>query len=78
MKNNYFINLILLILLTAICVKAEIYSNERANLTVDINGLGDVKTVGEAINKVPEDNKKRFVIYIKKGIYIEQIRVPAK
>jgi hypothetical protein len=33
--------------------------------------------VGEAINKVPENNTKRFVISIKPGTYTEQIRIPA-
>ncbi|HEY0659640.1 MAG TPA: pectate lyase, partial [Pyrinomonadaceae bacterium] len=41
------------------------------------DGTGDVKTVGAAIAKVPENNEKRFVIRIKKGVYDEQIRIPA-
>lgn len=77
MKKLYFGNLILLILLSAICVRAEFFSNIKADLTVDVNGKGDTKTVGEAIAKVPENNKKRFVIFIKQGVYEEQIRIPA-
>ncbi|MDQ3063614.1 MAG: pectinesterase family protein, partial [Acidobacteriota bacterium] len=77
MKNIYFGNLILLVLLSAICARAEFFSNKKADLTVDANGGGDVKTVGEAIAKVPENNKKRFVIFIKPGVYNEQIRIPA-
>jgi PelA/Pel-15E family pectate lyase len=49
----------------------------KPNLIVSANGRGDVKTVSEAIAKVPENNKKRFVILIKRGIYDEQIRIPA-
>ncbi len=49
----------------------------KANLTVAADGSGDVKTVSEAIGRVPENNKTRFVIFIKKGVYNEQIRVPA-
>lgn len=41
------------------------------------DGNGDFKTVSEAIEKVPENNKKRFTIFIKKGVYVEQIRIPA-
>lgn len=77
MKKLYFGNLILLVLLSAICVRAEIFSNIKADLTVDVNGKGDTKTVSEAIAKVPENNQKRFVIFIKQGVYKEQIRIPA-
>ena len=77
MKKLYFGNLTLLILLSAICVRAEFFSNIKADLTVNMNGKGDTKTVGEAIAKVPENNKKRFVIFIKQGVYKEQIRIPA-
>ncbi len=55
-------------------------SNVLANkydLIVDSTGKGDVKTVQEAIAKVPENNKKRFTIFIKPGVYDEQIRIPA-
>jgi PelA/Pel-15E family pectate lyase len=48
-----------------------------ADLTVAADGSGDVKTVTEAINRVPENNTKRFVIRIKPGRYVEQVRVPA-
>lgn len=77
MKNIYFGTLVLVVLLSAISVKAEIFSNKKADITVAIDGSGDVKTVGEAISKVPENNKKRFVIAIKKGVYDEQIKIPA-
>jgi PelA/Pel-15E family pectate lyase len=49
----------------------------KADIIVAADGSGAVKTVQEAIDKVPENNKKRFVISIKPGIYKEQIRVPA-
>ncbi len=77
MKKLYFGNLILLILLSAICTRAENFSSVKADLTVDGNGKGDVKTVSQAIAKVPENNQKRFVIFIKQGVYKEQIRIPA-
>ena len=50
---------------------------EAADLTVAADGSGNVKTVSEAIERVPENNKKRFTIFIKKGVYHEQIRIPA-
>ena len=69
MKNFCFLILFSFFGAIQICAKAD--------LTVAADGSGDVKTVSEAINKIPENNKKRFTIFIKKGIYNEQIRVPA-
>ena len=77
MKLFWLVNLILVIGLGATSAKAEIHADKKADLTVAIDGSGDVKTVAEAIDKVPENNKKRFIIFIKKGIYDEQIRIPA-
>lgn len=77
MKKLRFGNLILLVLLLAFAARAEVFRDIKPDLTVDAAGKGDVKTVGEAIEKVPLNNPKRFVIYIKKGIYQEQIRIPA-
>ena len=47
------------------------------DVTVAADGSGNFKTVQEAINKVPANNPRRFVIAIKPGIYQEQIRIPA-
>ena len=49
----------------------------RADVTVAADGSGDVKTVQAAVDRVPENNKRRFVIDIKPGTYNEQVRVPA-
>lgn len=48
-----------------------------ADIVVAADGTGDVRTVQAAIDRVPENNRKRVVIRIKPGTYIEQIRVPA-
>ena len=77
MKKLLFLNSILLFLLSVICVRAGDASNIKADLTVDAGGKGDVETVGEAIAKVSENNQRRFVIFIKSGVYKEQIRIPA-
>ena len=69
MKKSAFGHLILLIFLSAVFAEA-------ADLTVAQDGSGDVKTVSEAIERVPENNKKRFTILIKKGVYTEQVRIP--
>jgi len=57
--------------------ETHFFSSNKANLTVAADGSGDVRTVTEAIARVPENNKTRFVIQIKKGVYNEQIRIPA-
>ncbi len=77
MKFIWLLNLILLLATSAAFARAESLSDKKADLTVAADGSGNVKTIGEAITKVPENNRKRFVIFIKKGIYEEQIRIPA-
>lgn len=49
----------------------------RVDITVAADGSGNFRTINEAIAKVPENNKARFVIAIKPGTYNEQVRVPA-
>lgn len=72
-----------LIILVFVCglefipVQAETFIRRKTDLTVAADGSGDVRSVQEAVNRVPENNKKRFVIRIKPGVYAEQIRVPA-
>ena len=77
MKFFWLTTLILCFGLVEIHAGTQIFLTQKADLTVAADGSGDVKTIAEAIAKVPEDNKKRFVIYIKKGVYVEQIRIPA-
>jgi PelA/Pel-15E family pectate lyase len=48
-----------------------------ADVTVAADGSGNVRTVQEAINRVPDNNPKRFVIVIKPGVYKEQVRISA-
>lgn len=67
-----FVWLIVSILISVLNISAQ-----KIDLTVAADGSGDVKSVMEAISKIPENNKKRFTIFIKKGIYNEQIRIPA-
>jgi PelA/Pel-15E family pectate lyase len=52
-------------------------SIRAADLTVAADGTGDVRTVQQAIDRVPENNSKRFVIFIKAGTYKEQVRIPS-
>lgn len=67
----FLINFVLLLNLFAVNILAKDY-----DLVVASDGTGDVKTVSQAIAKVPDNNKKRFIIRIKPGVYDEQIRIP--
>jgi pectinesterase len=63
--------------LAPVFAKAGHFSDKKADLIVAADGGGNVKTIGEAVERVPENNKKRFVIFIKAGVYKEQVRIPA-
>jgi hypothetical protein len=59
--------------------KGEIPLNLKADVTVCKGGEKECyKTVQEAVNAAPDNGVggKRFVIYIKEGIYEETVRVP--
>ncbi len=47
------------------------------DIVVAADGSGDVRTVAEAIAKVPENNRRRITIRIRAGTYFEQINIPA-
>ncbi|KAI0504983.1 hypothetical protein KFK09_015940 [Dendrobium nobile] len=50
----------------------------KADVTVDANGGGNYKTVQAAVNAAPDNGKARFVIYVKKGTYKENVIVGKK
>lgn len=50
-------------------------ANTYRDITVAMDGSGDVKTITEAINTIPSDNLQRFVIFVKNGVYNEKIRI---
>lgn len=47
----------------------------KADLTVAKDGSGNYKTVKEAIAIAPDKSKTRYVIYVKKGTYKENVEV---
>ncbi|VVA94869.1 unnamed protein product [Arabis nemorensis] len=47
--------------------------NLTPNVTVAADGSGDVRTVNEAVARVPKKGKTRFVIYVKSGTYVENV-----
>ncbi|KAI7740427.1 hypothetical protein M8C21_010042 [Ambrosia artemisiifolia] len=50
-------------------------SGIKADVVVAKDGTGKYKRIGDALKAVPDKSKKRFVIYVKKGVYIENVRV---
>lgn len=49
--------------------------NIKPNVTVAADGSGDVKTVNEAVARVPDNENTRFVIYVKSGTYVENVLI---
>ncbi|KAL3723557.1 hypothetical protein ACJRO7_035692 [Eucalyptus globulus] len=47
--------------------------NLRPNLTVAQDGTGNYKTIKDAVEAIPEKSLSRFVIYIKAGVYKENV-----
>ncbi|KAL1556466.1 pectinesterase [Salvia divinorum] len=47
----------------------------QPDAVVAADGSGDYLTINEAINAVPPRNNERFVIYVKKGVYLESVLV---
>src|SRR6516165_813933 len=45
------------------------------DITVAADGSGDFRTVQEALNSIPRDNKQRMIVLIKDGVYRGQVRV---
>lgn len=49
-----------------------------ATIVVAKNGSGKYRTIGEALMEVEEKNEKRTIIYVKEGVYFENVRVEKK
>lgn len=48
---------------------------KKADIVVATDGSGKYTTINAALKAVPEKSKKRTVIYVKKGVYYENVRV---
>ncbi|XP_010422610.1 PREDICTED: probable pectinesterase/pectinesterase inhibitor 40 [Camelina sativa] len=47
----------------------------KVDLVVAQNGTGNYTTIGEAVSAAPNSSDTRFVIYIKSGVYFENIEI---
>ncbi|KDP34079.1 hypothetical protein JCGZ_07650 [Jatropha curcas] len=47
----------------------------KADAVVAKDGSGKYKRISDALKAVPSKSKKRFIIYVKKGIYLENVRI---
>ncbi|XP_051133305.1 probable pectinesterase/pectinesterase inhibitor 46 [Andrographis paniculata] len=47
----------------------------KADAVVASDGSGLYKTIGEAVRAAPSRSDKRFVIYVKEGVYLENVKV---
>ncbi|XAR65617.1 rRNA N-glycosylase [Bertholletia excelsa] len=50
----------------------------KANVVVAKDGSGKYKTVAEAVAAAPDNSNTRYVIYVKKGIYKENVEIGKK
>ncbi|KAL7595237.1 hypothetical protein Lser_V15G31174 [Lactuca serriola] len=55
--------------------KTKLPAGIKADVVVAQDGTGKYKKISEALMAVPDKSKKRFVIYVKKGVYFENVRV---
>ncbi|XP_022731093.1 pectinesterase 3-like [Durio zibethinus] len=49
--------------------------NPKPDLTVAQDGTGDFRTISEAVKLIPEKNESRLVIYVKEGVYLENVKI---
>ncbi|XP_073292506.1 pectinesterase-like [Primulina huaijiensis] len=47
----------------------------KPDLVVAKDGSGKYTTINEALEYVPKNSEKRFVLYIKEGVYVEQVKI---
>ncbi len=77
MKISFFLLFFALLLsFSAIAQSLEEKLAGHIHLVVAPYGSGHAKTVQQAIDRVPENNRERFVIFIRNGVYKEKIMVP--
>ncbi|KAL5996250.1 hypothetical protein ACLOJK_026324 [Asimina triloba] len=56
-------------------VNGQFLFKQMANVTVAVDGTGNFNNVGAALAVVPKRSQRRFVIYIKAGVYHENVTI---
>ena len=51
----------------------EVVNETMPDAVVAKDGSGQYKTIGDALKLVKKKSLKRFVVYVKKGVYVENI-----
>jgi pectinesterase len=69
--------LLLHFLLLSICTLVAQTSGQKYDIVVAVDGSGKFKTIQEAINASPDNQTRRTVIFVKKGVYKEKVVVAA-
>ncbi|KAL5996247.1 hypothetical protein ACLOJK_026321 [Asimina triloba] len=64
-----------LVLVHSHSVSGQFPFKQMANVTVAVDGTGNFSSVGAALAVVPKRSQRRFVIYIKAGVYHENVTV---
>ncbi|KAE8714062.1 hypothetical protein F3Y22_tig00110201pilonHSYRG00172 [Hibiscus syriacus] len=49
--------------------------NPTPDITVAKDGSGDFRTISKAVESIPRKNKSRFIIYVKEGVYLENVTI---
>jgi pectinesterase len=75
MKSALAFILVALVSVELVLAKDKTAPAVRPDVTVAGDGSGDFKTIQEAIDAVPRDNRQRTIIFIKNGLYREKVRV---
>ncbi len=58
-----------------VSVGSFLHANTYADVVVAKDGTGDYTTLGDALAAIPSTNFQRYIIFIKKGVYTEKIRI---
>ncbi|WMV36969.1 hypothetical protein MTR67_030354, partial [Solanum verrucosum] len=61
-----------------ICFSVQIYYYQMLFVVIALDGTGNFTRIKDAIDGAPQLSTKRFVIYIKKGIYKEYVEISKK
>lgn len=52
--------------------------NVHVDAVVALDGSGDFRSITEAVNETPNYSNRRYIIYVKKGVYKENIDMKRK